>query len=99
MRSGQFAALALAAVVAVAAIAPVSAAPAPVVSTAAPAFRPNVGVTFVLASTVSVILDAIYIASTQCREMTAQEAVTAVVLPGVGGIYNATLPSQSKCKK
>jgi hypothetical protein len=60
--------------------------------------RPNWGVVGVLASTASVIVDAMYIAATQCREMTAQEAGLAL-LPAVGPIINATQPTQSKCKK
>jgi hypothetical protein len=97
MRSRKFAASVVAIALAASVIVPAAAAPV-VVSNAAPAFRPNWGVVSIFAVTGSVILDAIYIAATQCREMTAQEA-GAAMLPVVGPIYNAQQPSATKCKK
>jgi hypothetical protein len=99
MRLRKLAALAVAATVLSTTIAPAFAAPVAHVSNAAAPFRPNVGVTVIFAATASVILDAIYVAATQCRELTPQEAGIATFLPGVGPIYNATQPSMSKCKK
>jgi len=97
MRSRKFAASVVAIALAASMIVPAAAAPV-VVSNAAPAFRPNWGVVSIWAVTGSVILDAIYIAATQCREMTAQEA-GAAMFPVVGPIYNAQQPSATKCKK
>ncbi len=98
MRSKKLAAVAVAAALVASTAIPSFATSAPV-SNAAPAFRPNVAVTYIFAGTISVIFDAIYVAATQCRELTAQEAATATILPVVGGIYNASQPSASKCKK
>ncbi len=97
MRSFKLAALVLASTVLFSAAMPASAAPVAVSSRAAP-FHPNIAVTVIFASTASVILDAIYIAATQCREMTALEAGAALI-PVVGPVYNSTLPSMNKCKK
>jgi len=93
MRTSKLVALATAAALVAGTVTPALAYP-----NATP-FRPNVAVVVIWAGAVSVIADAMYIAATQCREMTSQEAVTATFLPGVGGIYNATQPSMSRCHK
>ena len=102
MRFSKFAALAIAATVLTSTIGSIPASAIEghvVVASSATPFHPNVGVTIIFASTASVILDAIYVAATQCRELTAAEAGTAVLLPGVGPIYNATQPAMNHCKK
>ncbi len=99
MRPSKLAASLVAVAIAASIVVPARADAVPVaVSNAAPAFRPNWGVISIWAVTGSVILDAMYIAATQCREMTAQEA-GAAMLPVVGPIYNAQQPSATKCKK
>jgi hypothetical protein len=92
MISKKIAAFATAGAILAASVVPASAYPNPTV------IRPNWGVVGVLASTASVIVDAMYIAATQCREMTAQEAGIAL-LPVAGPLVNATQPQMNKCKK
>ena len=51
----------------------------------------------VFASVGTIILDAIIVSVTQCRELTAEEAFTAGALPVVGLAVNASRPNASKC--
>lgn len=92
MISKKIAAFATAGAILAASVVPASAYPNPTV------IRPNWGVVGVLASTTSVIFDAIFVAATQCRELTAQEAGIAL-LPVAGPVINATQPQMNKCKK
>ncbi len=89
----------LAAVAVAGAIIASSIAPAMAKSGFFPYVRPPVGVIYVMAGPVSVILNAIIVASTQCRELTASEAGIAAILPGVGIIYNEAQAPKNMCKK
>ena len=53
----------------------------------------------IVASVVSVMVDAAYVYNTQCRELTSEEAMMALALPGVGLAINASKPVASKCVK
>ncbi|MDR3375531.1 MAG: hypothetical protein P4L98_17530 [Ancalomicrobiaceae bacterium] len=48
------------------------------------------------AAAASIILNGIVVSSTQCREMTSEEAMTAAI-PIVGWVINSTRPANNKC--
>jgi hypothetical protein len=50
----------------------------------------------IIAGAASVILNAVYISKTQCRELTQQEAMASGFLPFVGYLWNK---QQSKCRR
>ena len=53
----------------------------------------------IFASVISVMVDAAYVYNTQCRELTSEEAMMALALPGVGLAINAAKPVANKCVK
>ena len=58
-----------------------------------------IGPVFVGAAAISLVVNSIVTYQTECRELTSNEAITNVVLPGVGMVYNVATSKTNKCGK
>ncbi len=54
---------------------------------------------YVGAAAVSLVVNSFVTYRTECRELTSNEAITNVVLPGVGMVYNVASSKTNKCGK
>jgi len=78
--------------------APAFAAPQQIVAATPSTPTPWAGIAF-SAGAVSVILNGAIVSATQCRELTAQEAYTSILLPFVGIAFNSNASLCGKKKK